>query len=96
MAAVSVEVVVAATDCDLNDAGTDGGIALGSITLAALALPGLLGTAHAESAPTDGVVSVKLQSLKTGAGLERIRVIAPAVCAGAGRVQLGAGSQPGA
>lgn len=52
----------------------------GSITLAALALPGLWGTAHAESAPTEGVISVKLQSYADHQpGLDRVRVVAPSL-----------------
>lgn len=59
---------------------TDARAHLGSITLAALALPGLLGVAQAESAPTEGVISVKLQSYEDRQpGLERIRVIAPSL-----------------
>ena len=52
---------MAATDHD-DIQPTDARLGLGSITLAALALPGLLNVAHAESAPTEGVVSDKLQS----------------------------------
>ena len=53
----------------------------GAITLAALALPGVMvATARAESAPDEGVVTVKLQAYKDSQpGLERIKVIAPSV-----------------
>ncbi len=56
----------------------------GAITLAALALPGVMVThatnAHAENAPDEGVVTVKLQAYKDSQpGLERIKVIAPSV-----------------
>ena len=53
----------------------------GAITLAALALPGVMvPAAHAENAPDEGVVTVKLQAYKDSQpGLERIKVIAPSV-----------------
>jgi len=53
----------------------------GAITLAALALPGVMvATARAENAPDEGVVTVKLQAYKDSQpGLERIKVIAPSV-----------------
>lgn len=55
--------------------------AFGSITLAALALPGLVATnAAAESAPTEGVVSLKVQAYNDWQpGLDRVRVIAPSL-----------------
>ena len=54
---------------------------LGSITLAALALPGLMSTtAIAGSAPTEGVIAVKLQAYEDSQpGLDRVRVIAPSL-----------------
>ena len=53
----------------------------GAITLAALALPGVMvATARAENAPDDGVVTVKLQAYQDSQpGLTRIKVIAPSV-----------------
>ena len=53
----------------------------GAITLAALALPGVLATsARADSPPDEAVISVKLQAYKDSQpGLERIKVIAPSV-----------------
>ncbi len=70
---------MAATD-RADGCSADARPGLGSITLAALALPGLVGVAQAESAPTDGVISVKLQSYEDRQpGLERIRVIAPSL-----------------
>lgn len=53
----------------------------GSITLAALALPGLIATtAQAESAPTEGVVSLKIQAYNDWQpGLDRIKVVAPSL-----------------
>lgn len=70
---------MAATDHD-DIRPADARLGFGSITLAALALPGLLNVAHAESAPTDGVLSVKLQSYDDRQpGLDRIRVIAPSL-----------------
>ncbi len=53
----------------------------GAITLAALALPGVMvATARAENPPDEGVVTVKLQAYKDSQpGLPRIKVIAPSV-----------------
>jgi Protein of unknown function (DUF3570) len=56
----------------------------GTITLAALALPGVMlpasPTAHAESAPTDGVIAFKLQGYSDWQpGLDRIKVVAPSL-----------------
>ena len=54
---------------------------VGAITLAALALPGvMLSAANAESAPEDGVISSKLQTYKDSQpNLDRIKVIAPSL-----------------
>ena len=56
----------------------------GAITLAALALPGVMVTqptnAFAETAPDEGVLTVKLQAYNDSQpGLERIKVIAPSL-----------------
>ncbi len=69
------------TEATAEVAGTTAGVAFGSITLAALALPGLMATVvHAESAPTEGVVSLKLQMYEDRQpGLDRVRVIAPSL-----------------
>ena len=48
---------------------------IGAIVAAALALPGVAGTAHAENAPERGQVSVKYLEYKDSQpGLERIKV----------------------
>ena len=53
---------------------------IGAIVAAALALPGVVGTAHAESAPEHGQVSVKYLEYKDSQpGLERIKVQAPSI-----------------
>ena len=53
----------------------------GAITLAALALPGVVASAaRAENAPDEGVVTVKLQAYQDAQpGLTRVKVIAPSV-----------------
>jgi hypothetical protein len=56
----------------------------GSITLAALALPGVMlsvtPTAYAESAPTEGLIAFKLQAYSDGQpGLDRIKVVSPSL-----------------
>ncbi len=53
----------------------------GSITLAALALPGLIATtAHAETTPQDGVISLKVQAYNDWQpGLDRVKVVAPSL-----------------
>jgi len=62
--------------------------AFGSITLAALALPGLAAIgaslvstgAHADGAPTEGVLTVKLQAYEDSQPvLDRVRVVAPSL-----------------
>jgi hypothetical protein len=60
---------------------TTSALVFGSITLAALALPGLIATsAQAESAPTEGVISLKLQAYNDWQpGLDRIKVVAPSL-----------------
>ncbi len=54
---------------------------VGAITLAALALPGVMvGAANADSAPEDAVISFKLQGYKDSQpNLDRIKVIAPSL-----------------
>lgn len=54
---------------------------VGAITLAALALPGvMMDAARADSAPEDGVISAKLQVYKDSQpNLDRIKVIAPSL-----------------
>lgn len=69
---------------DVNDAPeatSTSATVFGSITLAALALPGLMmSTAHAEGAPTEGVVSLKLQAYNDWQpGLDRVKVVAPSL-----------------
>ena len=53
---------------------------IGAIVAAALALPGVVGTARAENAPEHGQVSVKYLEYKDSQpGLERIKVKAPSI-----------------
>jgi Protein of unknown function (DUF3570) len=53
---------------------------MGAIVAAALALPGVVGTAHAETAPERGQISVKYLEYKDSQpGLERIKVKAPSI-----------------
>lgn len=73
---------MAATDTSSqNVPGAPAAAPLGSITLAALALPGLIATnVHADGAPTEGVITVKLQAYEDSQpGLDRVRVIAPSI-----------------
>ena len=92
MAAAWAEVAVAvtkkivgsaqfATDVARADANARSAPGIGSITLAALALPGLMNTAAiAESAPQEGVIALKLQAYEDSQpGLDRVRVIAPSL-----------------
>lgn len=70
----------------MREHGATGGRALfGSIVSAALALPGVMGglapaAAHAESAPEQGIVAVKmLQYDESQKGLDRVKVRAPSL-----------------
>lgn len=80
-----VEVVVAATSRPTpfkpERAGAEPRKRVGAITLAALALPGVMvGAANADSAPEDAVISFKLQGYKDSQpNLDRIKVIAPSL-----------------
>jgi Protein of unknown function (DUF3570) len=53
----------------------------GSITLAALALPGvMMQSAHAETVPSEGVVAIKVQAYNDWQpGLDRIKVVSPSL-----------------
>lgn len=79
---VWVGVAVAATDVKVSalPANPRRGERIGAIVAAALSLPGVVGTAHAETAPEHGQVSVKYLEYKDSQpGLERVKVKAPSI-----------------
>ena len=81
MATAWAEAAVAATDATANTASTKQATNIGLFTAAALLLPGVMPTAaRAETAPTEGVVALKILSYKDWqANLDRIRVTSPSL-----------------
>jgi Protein of unknown function (DUF3570) len=90
----SVEAAVAVTDeapgsaLSTNDTGATAGAPAtwvpGTVTLAALALPGVMlplaPDAHAQTAPTEGVAAIKLHAYNDWQpGLDRIKVVSPSL-----------------
>jgi Protein of unknown function (DUF3570) len=80
------EAVVAVTDRKKSEGGSKAatpkrGLPAGSITLAALALPGVIaGPVQAESPPESAFVAAKIQAYNDWQpGLDRIKVIAPSI-----------------
>jgi hypothetical protein len=83
------EAVVAATDQShvsvlvTTGANSKAAWVPGTVTLAALALPGVMmptSAAHAETAPTEGVVAIKLHAYNDWQpGLDRIKVVTPSL-----------------
>jgi hypothetical protein len=79
-ATVSAEVAVAATDCNTRDGTRERAVApLGSVTLAALALPGIVAPTNAQVAPLEeGTIAIKTAYYQDRQpGLERVRAISP-------------------
>lgn len=77
MVMASAEVAVAAIE---PRSAARRGERVGAIVAAALALPGVVGTAHAENAPEKGQISIKYLEYKDSQpGLERIKVSAPSL-----------------